>query len=145
MDFKIGIEMREEYKRLETARGALKFMRDFMLVKPGENVVFNYDTCVDERVVRVLAEATYSLDALPVVVYTPTGRGFYGKANPPAPLSAAVAAADVWVELSYAPIMHSEPYRQAVDVNGARYVCATGLDVEMLVNLIEKVNIDKVI
>ena len=145
MDFKIGIEMREEYKRLETARGALKFMRDFMLVKPGENVVFNYDTCVDERVVRALAEATYSLDASPVVVYTPTGRGFYGKANPPAPLSAAVAAADVWVELSYAPIMHSEPYRQAVDVNGARYVCATGLDVEMLVNLIEKVNIDKVI
>ena len=81
MDFKIGIEMREEYKRLETARGALKFMRDFMLVKPGENVVFNYDTCVDERVVRALAEATYSLDASPVVVYTPTGRGFYGKAG----------------------------------------------------------------
>ncbi len=145
MDFKLGIEMRDEYKRLEVAKGAIKFMRDFMLIKPGENVVFNYDTCVDERVVRSLAEATYSLDASPVVVYTPTGKGFYGKANPPAPLSAAVAAADVWVELSYAPIMHSEPYRQAVDINGARYVCATGLDVEMLVNLIERVNIDKVI
>ena len=145
MEFKIGMEMRDEYKRLEVARGAMKFLRDFMLVKPGENVVFNYDTCVDERVVRALAEAAYTLDAVPVVIYTPTGTGFYGNANPPAPLASAVASADVWVELAYAPIMHSAPYRQAVDINGARYICATGLDVEMLVNLIEKVDIDKVI
>lgn len=116
-----------------------------MLVKPGENVVINYDTCIDERVVKALAEAVYVIDGVPSVVYTPTGSGFYAQSKPPAPLAAAVCSADVWIELAYAPIMHGEAYRQAVDINGARYICATGLDVEMLVNLITKIDIDKVI
>jgi len=137
--------MRDEYKRLEVAKGALKLVRDFMLVQPGENVVINYDTCVDERVVKALAEAVYAIDAVPSVIYTPTGTGFYAQSIPPAPLAAAVGSADVWIELAYAPIMHSEAYRQAVDVKGARYICATGLDVEMLVNCITKIDIDKVI
>lgn len=145
MEITIGIEMRDEYKRLEVAKGALKFVRDFMLVKPGENVVINYDTCIDERIVKALAEAVYAIDGVPTVVYTPTGTGFYAQSNPPAPLAAAVCGADVWIELAYAPIMHGEAYRQAVDVNGARYICATGLDVEMLVNCITNIDIDGVI
>lgn len=145
MEITIGTEMRNEYKRLEVTKGALKFVRDFMLVKPGENVVINYDTYIDERVVRALAGAVYAIDGVPTVVYTPTGTGFYAQSDPPAPLAAAVCSADVWIELAYAPIMHGEAYRQAVDINGARYICATGLDVEMLVNCISKVDIDKVI
>ena len=145
MEMAIGVEMRDEYKRLEVAKGALKLVRDFMLVKPGENVVINYDTCIDERVVRALANAVYAIDGIPSVIYTPTGTGFYAESNPPAPLAAAVCATDVWIEMAYAPIMHGAAYRQAVDVNGARYLCATGLDVEMLVNLIANVDIDKVI
>lgn len=145
MEITIGIEMRDEYKRLEVAKGALKLVRDFMLVKPGENVVINYDTCIDERVVNALAKAVYAIDGVPTVIYTPTGTGFYAQSNPPAPLAAAVYNADVWIELAYAPIMHGEAYRQAVDVNGARYICATGLDVEMLVKCITNIDIDKVI
>lgn len=41
--------------------------------------------------------------------------------------------------------MHGPAYRKAVDENGARYICATGLDTEMLVNCIGKINVDKVI
>ena len=145
MDIRIGTELRDEYKRLEVARGALKFMRDFLLAKPGENVVITYDTCVDERVVSALAQATYALDAVPTVIYSPTQKAFYGAATPARPLCEAIAVADLWVELSYGSIMHSAPYRKAVDENGARYICAKGLDTEMLVNLIEKVDLDKVI
>lgn len=145
MEVNIGIEMRDEYKRLETAKGALKFVRDFMLVKPDENVVINYDTFIDERVVMSLAQAVYAIGGIPSVIYTPTGKGFYAQSNPPAPLAAAVCEADVWIELAYAPIMHGEAYNQAVDVNGARYICATGMDVEMLVNCIANIDIDKVI
>jgi leucyl aminopeptidase (aminopeptidase T) len=145
MEFNIGIEMRDEYKRLEVAKGAMKLIRDVMLVKPGENVVITYDTYNDERVVRALANAAYTVDAVPTVVYTPTGKGFYSQNIPPAPLAGAVANADVWIELAYAPIMHGAAYKQAVDVNGARYICATGLDVEMLVNTIANVDYDMVI
>ncbi len=145
MEINVGVEMRDEYKRLEVAKGALKFVRDFMLVKPGENVVINYDTYIDERVVKALAAAVYTIDGIPSVIYTPTGKGFYAQSSPPAPLAAAVCSADVWIELAYAPIMHGEAYRQAVDVKGARYICATGLDVQMLVNCIASIDIDKVI
>lgn len=143
MEIKIGIEMREEYKRLELAKAALKLVRDFMLVKAGENVVVNYDTFIDERVARALAEATYALDATPVVIYHPTAEKFYGE--PPAPIAGAIAKADCWIELAYAPFMHSDAYRTAVDQNGARYICATGMDTEMLTNCIGSINIDKVI
>ncbi len=145
MEINIGIEMRDEYKRLEVAKGALKLVRDFMLVKPGENVVINYDTYVDERVVKALAAAVYIIDGVPSVIYTPTGKGFYAQSNPPPPLAAAVCNADVWIELAYAPIMYGEAYHQAVDVKGARYICATGLDVQMLVNCIANIDLDKVI
>jgi leucyl aminopeptidase (aminopeptidase T) len=144
MDFKIGIEMREEYKRLEVAKGALKLMRDVMLVKPGEEVVISYDTCVDERVVRALAEATYAIDGVPTVVYS-IGTGFYADSKPTRPFANAISECDVWVELAYEPIMHSAAYRKSVDENGARYICATGMDVEMLVNCVGSINYDKVI
>lgn len=145
MDFKIGIEMRDEYKRLEVAKGALKFIRDVMLVKPGEEVVISYDTCADERVVKALTEATYAIDGIPTVIYTPTGTGFYANSKPPRPFANAIADCDVWIEMAYAPIMHGAAYRKAVDENGARYICATGLDVEMLVNCVANIDYDKVI
>ena len=143
MEIKIGVEMRDEYKRLEVTKGAMKFVRDFMLIKPGENVVVNYDTLIDERVVHAVAGAIYALGATPVVIYHPTAEKFYD--NPPAPIAGAIAQCDCWIEMAYAPFMHSDAYRVAVDKNGARYICATGLDAEMLTNLIGKVDIDKVI
>lgn len=143
MEFKIGIEMRDEYKKLEVAKGAMKLVRDVMLAKPGENVVISYDTCIDQRVVDALADAAYAIDAVPTVIYYPTAKGFY--ADPPTPVAGAVAGADVWIELAYASIMHGPAYQQAVDVNGARYICLTGMDTQMLVNTIADVDYDKVI
>ena len=143
MEWNIGVEMRNEYRRMELARAAMKLVRDVMLCKPGENLVITYDTCVDERVVHALTEAAYTIEAVPTVIYYPTAEGFY--ADPPQPVADAIAAADVWIELAYASIMHGPAYRRAVDQNGARYICATGLDTEMLVNCIGKINVDKVI
>ena len=143
MEWNIGVEMRNEYRRMELARAAMKLVRDIMLCKPGENLVITYDTCVDERVVHALTEAAYTIESVPTVIYYPTAEGFY--ADPPKPVADAIAAADVWIELTYASIMHGPAYRKAVDENGARYICATGLDTEMLVNCIGKINVDKVI
>ena len=57
MEWNIGVEMRNEYRRMELARAAMKLVRDIMLCKPGENLVITYDTCVDERVVHALTVA----------------------------------------------------------------------------------------
>ena len=100
MEWNIGVEMRNEYRRMELARAAMKLVRDIMLCKPGENLVITYDTCVDERVVHALTEAAYTIESVPTVIYYPTAEGFY--ADPPKPVADAIAAADVWIELTYA-------------------------------------------
>ena len=81
MEWNIGVEMRDEYRRLELAKGAMKLVHDIMLCRPGENLVITYDTCVDERVVHALTEAAYATDVIPTVLYYPTADGFY--ADPP--------------------------------------------------------------
>lgn len=143
MEYNIGIEMRDEYKSFEVALGATKLVRDLMLVKPGENVVVTYDSSTDRRVAEAVANAAFVLGAMPTLIYYPTSKASYG--DPPAPIGAAVGKADVWIELAYVSVMHSPAYRQAVDVNGARYICLLGMDVEMLVNTIADVDVDGVV
>ena len=135
--------MRDEFRNMELARGALKLVRDVMLVRGSENVVITYDTVVDERVIKAVANAVYAIDAVPSIVYYPLASGFYNE--PPVPVAGAIAGADVWIEFAYASIMLGEAYRQAVDINGARYINLTGMDTKMMVDCIANVNYDKVI
>ena len=72
MDFGIGIEMRDEYKSLEVAKGAMTLVRDVMLVKPGESVVINVDTASDMRVANALVKAMLvAVFAIPVLFIFP--------------------------------------------------------------------------
>jgi leucyl aminopeptidase (aminopeptidase T) len=64
--------------------------------------------------------------------------------QPSAPVAAAVAEADVWIEFAYACIMHSDCFREAM-AHGTRYTCLCGMDVEMLVNTLANVDVDTVI
>jgi leucyl aminopeptidase (aminopeptidase T) len=50
-----------------------------------------------------------------------------------------VANADVWIEFALAYIMHSEAFREAMR-RGARYANLTGMDVQMLVDTIARVD-----
>ena len=142
MEFNIGIEMRNEYKSMEVAMGAMKLVRDIMLVKPGENVVVNIDTATDMRVAEAVINAAYSLGAAPVLIKHPLQKVAF--TQPTAPVAAAVATADVWIEFAYNSLMHSECFRQAMDF-GTRYTCLCGMDVEMLVNTLANVDVDAVI
>ena len=142
MEYNIGIEMRDEYKRLEVALGAMKLMRDVMLVQPGENVVINVDTGSDMRVAQALCNAAYVIGAAPVLVQHPMQKE--GFIEPTAPVAAAVAKADVWIDLAYNCIMHTPCFRAAMDF-GTRYTCLCGMDVEMLVNTLANVDVDTVI
>jgi len=142
MEFNIGIEMRDEYKSLELAKGAITLMRDVMLVQPGENVVVNVDTAADLRVAQALVRAAYVIGAAPVLLQHPMQKQAYNQ--PTAPVAAAVAAADVWIDLAYNCLMHTDCFRAAMDF-GTRYTCLTGMDVEMLVNTLGNVDVNTVI
>src|SRR2546423_12814769 len=59
--------------------------------------------------------------------------------QPPRPVAGAVANADVWIEFALAYIMHSEAFREAMS-RGVRYANLTGMDVQMLVDTISRVD-----
>lgn len=142
MGFSIGIETRDEYLSLEVAKGAMTMVRDVLLVKPGETVVITADTSSDKRVMDAFAKAAYSIDAIPVVLTYATAP--CAVMEPPAPVAGAVERADVWIELSLSYIMHTQAFQKAIAA-GVRYICLTGMDVEMLVNTVTRVNYDLMI
>ena len=142
MEFNIGIEMRDEYKSMEAARGAMKLVSEVMLVQPGENLVISVDTATDMRVARAVANAAYTVGASPVLLQHPLQKEAF--TQPTAPVAAAVAKTDVWIELAYNTVMHSECFREAMEF-GCRYTCLCGMDVEMLVNTLSNVDVDTVI
>ncbi len=142
MEYNIGIEMRDEYKNLEIAKGAMQLVRDIMLTKPRETLVVNVDTATDMRVAEAIINAAYVIGASPVLIKHPMQKESF--TQPSAPVAAAVAKADVWIELAYACIMHSDCFREAM-ANGARYTCLCGMDVEMMVNTLANLDVDLVI
>ena len=142
MNYPVGVEMSDKYLSFEVTAAAIKLIKDFMLVKAGENVVITADTSSDRRVVEALAGAAAAVDANPVIIYYPTsGRAF---AEPIRPVADAVLHADVWIELSYYCVMHTPCFQKALE-NGARFTCLNGMDVTMLVNTVGKVDYDTLI
>ena len=142
MEYPIGVEMSNTYLSFEVTNAALKLVRDFMLVKEGENVVITADTSADFRVVEAVAGAAYSVGANPVIIHYPTS----GKAFEEAirPVADAVEHADVWIELAYYCSMHTPCFKKALE-NGARFTCLNGMDVIMLVNTVGRVDYDVLI
>ena len=142
MEFVLGTESRSEYLSLELAKGAMTLAKDVMLIQPGENVVISCDTSSDKRVVDATAGAVYAIGGVPTIINYATAAT--ACVEPPAPIAAAVAKADVWIEFSYAYIMHSAAFRAAMDF-GTRYINLTAMDVSMMVSCIARVNYDAMI
>ncbi|MGI5835353.1 MAG: hypothetical protein ACOX87_02520 [Chloroflexota bacterium] len=142
MELSIGTEPRPEYLSFELAAAARKLVEQVMLTKPGENVVITADTATDWRVVEATAKAAYAAEAVPTVILYDTRPT--AVMEPPAPVGGAVARADVWIEFAYAYVLHSPAWRAAMSA-GVRYICLTGMDTEMMVNTIGRVNYPKLL
>ncbi len=142
MELALGTEPRQEYLSFELAAGARKLVEQVMLTKPGENVVITADTSTDWRVVEATAKAAYAAGAIPTVLWYETRLN--AAMEPPAPVAAAVGRADVWIEYALAYVMHSQAFRAAIAA-GARYICLTGMDTEMMVKTIARVDVPRLV
>lgn len=142
MELNLGIETRGEYLSLELMKGAMTLAKDVMLIKEGENVVITGDTSSDKRIIDAVSQAVYAIGGVPAIINYATAST--SCVEPPAPIAAAVAKADVWIEFTYSYIMHSKAFRDSMDF-GTRYICLTGMDVSMMVNTIAKVDYDTMI
>ncbi len=137
MAFLIGTEMRDDYLAFELAQAARKTVEEVMPVRPGESVVITGDTSSDSRVVSAVAQAVYARGAHPVVVWYETQPD--AQMEPPAPVAAALQAADVWFEFGVQYILYTEARKQATAA-GCRHACYGGMDVEMMVRTIGRID-----
>jgi len=133
----VGTETRGEYRFLEVAAAARKLVTEAMPVQPGEQLVITADTCSDERVVRATAQAAYAMGATPTIIWYETLPN--PCLDPPPPVARALTAADVWIEFAVAYTLYSNAHQKAIAA-GCRYFCLPGMDVDMMVRTIGKVN-----
>jgi len=132
-----------EYMNLELKQGALKLTRDVLGVKNGESVLIYGDTSNDLRVMEATAEAAYGLGAEPVLVRYETR--WRPGLEPPKPLAAAMSVADVVIEYANSYILYTKAFWDAVNRGNVRYIILTGMDVDMMVRCISRVDYVKMV
>ncbi len=119
-------------------------MRDMFKLKPGETIIITADTESDERVVNAAAASAFAIGAKPMVIWNayPLGVGKAADAMLPLePLTAALCEADAWVEFNNGWLLYSTPFEIAMEKNKKlRYINLVGMDVDMMIRLIGRVN-----
>lgn len=129
---------------IELMSAAYKLVRDVLKIEKGENVVITIDTMGDWRVVEAVAEATYVVNGNPLVLWYPSPPTV-GKAADPylplRPLTECVKNSDVWIEFNKSWLLYSTVYEEAMKANRTRYMCLVGMNVDMMVRTIGRVNI----
>lgn len=135
-----------QYLEWEVHHGAYKIVHDLLGLKPGETVVITADTESDSRVVNAVAAAAHLVGAKPLAVWMVASQYGVGKqTDPVVPIDALVALlekADAWVEFNYKWLLYSTTYERAFTRNPMlRHLCLVGMNADMLVRTVERVDI----
>jgi leucyl aminopeptidase (aminopeptidase T) len=133
----LGTESRNEYWDIELAHAAHRLVTGMRPVKPGQQVLITADTAADSRVVQATAGAVHTVGGTPTVARYPALPE--PMREPPLPVTRAVTGADIWFDFSVAYHLYSPSYHAAI-ADGCIYVCLTGMDVDMMVRTIGRVN-----
>lgn len=133
-------EARDEYLSYEMARASHKLVNEVLEVQPGMNVVITADSKTDRRVVESNAKAVYAAEGVPVVIYYHTQPN--PQMEPPTPVAAALAEADIWIEHAVSYIMYAHAWQKALNA-GVLYCELGGMDVDGMVRCIGQQNISK--
>ncbi|MGC9182777.1 aminopeptidase [Caldisphaera sp.] len=132
---------------LEVFESSYKLLNDILHVKEGEEVVITADTRSDMKVVDAIAKTTKILKAKPLVVWfeSPPQVGHAAeKYLPINSLTSLMKEPDVWIELNKSWLLYSRVYEQAISNNKTRYICLVGMDSDMMVRTIGRINIKQV-
>lgn len=132
------VEARDEYYALELAAAARRMVDDILSVAPGQHVVVTTDSHSDERVARATMAALAAAGALPIRIDYPLARRPLEEL--PAPIAAAVAAADIWIELTVGCTVYTRGWQAAVDA-GVQYYGPNGIDVDGMVRCIGRTDV----
>jgi 2,5-dihydroxypyridine 5,6-dioxygenase len=132
------------YYDYELGKAATTLTKGLFKLKPGETFVITADTESDPQVVDATARAAFAIGAKPMVIWVASPLGVGKDADPMLPLEALTAAlkeADAWVEFNNKWLLYSTPFDIAMKENKRlRYLCLVGMDADMMVRCIGRVN-----
>ncbi|HWQ17955.1 MAG TPA: hypothetical protein VNL13_09020 [Sulfolobales archaeon] len=129
----------------ELAEAARKLVDKVLHIRPGEEVVITADSGSDWRVVVATAQAVRLAGARPLVLWFNMARGFAMQAEKDIPvraIRAAVLNSDVWIEFNKNWLLYSSIYEEAIKSGRIRYLILVGMDADMMVRMIGRINIE---
>lgn len=136
MELDKALEPTPEWYWIELGRVGRKIVEEFFPIKPGENVVVTADTVSDWRAVWETVKAIYAIGAVPTLIVHPTTEE--ATSDPPPPVTAALQAADAWIEFNDSYLLYSNAWKKAMEA-GVRFFTLGG-DVDSLVRMVGRVN-----
>ncbi len=120
----------------ELRHAAQVLLTEVRPVAPGDQLLITADSLADQQVARATEAAARALGAEPTVLTYSTG-------TPVGPVPPAVAAAALqaghWINFSVGYHLYSAAYEAAL-ANGCVYVELTGMDVDMMIRTIGRVD-----
>ncbi len=128
----------------ELGKAADILVKELFKLKEGETMVITADTESDERVVNATARAVFAAGGKPMVIWLASPLGVGKAADPMFPtesLAGALLGADCWVEYNNQWIFYSSVYDRVMKENKKlRYSCLVGMNVDMMVRTIGRVD-----
>jgi len=136
MAFQLGVEQRDAFYEFELNKAAHTLVTE---IRPaaGKQVLITADSSSDMRVAKATAAAVYTVGGVPTLVSYHTLDE--PMVEPPKPVLGAAQQAEIWYNFAVAYQLYSPAYEAAVE-NGCIYVELTGMDVDMMVRTIGRVN-----
>ena len=127
------------------ARAADVLVRDYMALKPGENVLITADTDGDEAVWRAVLSVAQQADGRAALLLIPPlpFQGRLADAYVTPTLTQATLAADVWIDFTFPYLAGSGLYDQAMETKRVRYLLGGDMTADGLVRLFGRVDLDR--
>lgn len=133
-----------ELYEYELGKASRILVEELFKLKPGETMIITADTESDPRVVDATARAAFAAGGKPMVIWLASPLGVGKAADPMLPgeaLTAALRAADAWVEFNNKWIFYSSVYDNVYkDSCKLRHLCLVGMNASMMVRCIGRIN-----
>jgi leucyl aminopeptidase (aminopeptidase T) len=132
-----------EYE-FELGLAARKLADDILGVRQGETVAITGDTFSSREVMQAAARSVFELGGKPILMQVASPKGVGKAADPMLPLKTLIGAlkgADVWIEFNYQWLLYSTVFDRVIEENrNIRYICLVGMNPDMMVRTIGRVD-----
>ena len=124
---------------------ASRLVNDILAVKAGESVAITCDPATDREMIKEIAQCIDADGAFPIILetYPPDGQTVLKDDELPVEvLSAALTAADVWIEINQRQLLYTTPFENALEKNDRlRYIVLAEIRPDVLIRTIGEVDV----